>query len=129
MKVNILKFWNHYGFNSEEIDTEDYFIARNVALIGSPGAFTPTCTTRFIPEYIKKHEEFMKRGTDEIIVLSVNDSFVLTAFAEYLGGKHKINFISDGNGEFSRRLGLCADYSFTNMGHVRTKRFSMVIKN
>ena len=82
---------------------------KNVVLIGYPGCFTPTCMSDFLPEYRGLAETILKNGADEILALSVNDPFVVTAFAEFLGSKHLINFMADGNGEFTKALGLEMD--------------------
>ena len=80
-----------------------------------------------IPEYIEEAEKIKAGGADEIIAMSVNDPFVMTAFAERLGGKHLINFAADGNGEFTQALGVDMDLSVAQLG-MRSKRFSAVIK-
>jgi peroxiredoxin len=61
--------------------------------------------------------------------MSVNDPFVVSAFGEYLGGKHLINYIADGNGEFTKALGFDMDLTPVQLGPVRCKRFSMIVKN
>ena len=61
--------------------------------------------------------------------MSVNDPFVVSAFAEKLGGKHLVNYIADGNGDFTKALGLHLDLSAAQLGAVRTKRMSMIIKS
>ena len=69
------------------------------------------------------------KGADEILALSVNDPFVITAFAELLGGRTKINYIADGNGELTQGLGLGMDLSAVQLGPIRSKRFTMIVKN
>jgi glutaredoxin/glutathione-dependent peroxiredoxin len=59
--------------------------------------------------------------------MSVNDPFVVSAFADKLGGKHLVNYIADGNGDFTKALGLDFDLSAVQLGHIRTKRMSMII--
>ena len=82
-----------------------------MALVGYPGAFTPTCMATHIPEYIGLAESIKAAGADEIIALSVNDPFVVTAFADSLGSKGLINYMADGNGEFTKELDLEIDLS------------------
>jgi peroxiredoxin len=65
--------------------------------------------TQFIPSYIELSKQIKEKGADEIIALSVNDPFVMAAFGEYLNGKDLINFIADGNGEFTKALGFDMD--------------------
>ena len=81
-----------------------------------------------LPEYVGLAETMMQKGADEILALSVNDPFVVIAFAEFLGSKHLINFLADGNGEFTKALGLEMDLTSVQMGPIRTQRFSMIIK-
>ena len=82
-----------------------------------------------IPGYIEHATSIKTGGADEIIAMAVNDPFVVTAFAEKLDGKQLVNYIADGNGEFTKALGLDFDLSAVQLGTVRTKRFSMIIKN
>ncbi len=96
-------------------------------LVGYPGAFTPTCMATHIPDYINNATKLKEQGVDEIICMSVNDPFVVSAFAEKLGGKDLVNFIADGNGEFTKALGLQLDLSVAQLS-VRGKRMSMVVK-
>ena len=106
-KVSVVKFdAAKNGFSSEIVDTQEYFKNKTVVLVGYPGAFTPTCMATHIPEYINNAQTIKSKGTDEIIAMSVNDPFVVSAFAEKLGGKHLVNYIADGNGDFTKALGL-----------------------
>lgn len=116
------------GFKSETVDTSKYFENKHVVLVGYPGAFTPTCMATHIPDYINNASQLKEQGADEIIAMSVNDPFVVSAFAEKLGGKHHVNFIADGNGEFTKALGLELDLSVAQLS-TRGKRMSMVVKN
>ena len=111
-KVSVVKFDQATGgFVAQQVETQEYFKNKNVVLVGYPGAFTPTCMATHIPDYIKNAQSIKDSGTDEIIAMSVNDPFVVTAFAEKLGGKEAINFIADGNGDFTKALGLNFDLS------------------
>ena len=125
-KVSVVKFGEN-GFTSEQVETATYFANKHVVLVGYPGAFTPTCMATHIPEYIANAAQIKKQGADEVIAMSVNDPFVVTAFAEKLGGKSNINFIADGNGAFTKALGLELDLSVAQLS-VRGKRMSMVFK-
>lgn len=116
------------GFKSESVDTSSYFENKHVVLVGYPGAFTPTCMATHIPQYIENAEQIKAQGADEVICMSVNDPFVVTAFAQHLGGKDKVSFLADGNGEFTKALGLEMDLSVAFLA-TRGKRMSMVVKN
>jgi glutaredoxin/glutathione-dependent peroxiredoxin len=116
------------GFTAEKFDVADYFKGKHVVFVGYPGAFTPTCMATHIPEFIEGASKIKAQGVDEIIAMSVNDPFVQTAFAEHLGGKDKINFIADGNGELTKALGLDMDLSVAHLS-TRGMRMSMVVKD
>jgi len=107
--VAIVKFEDQSGFANEIVDINEYFENKNVVLIGYPGSFTPTCMSQHIPQFIQRADEMRAKGADEIIAMSVNDPFVVTAFAELLGGRDKISYIADGNGELTQALGLGMD--------------------
>jgi len=126
--LSIVKHDGQTGFSSEIVDTAEYFSNKNVVIVGYPGAFTPTCMSTHIPEFIESAEKIKEQGAvDEIIALSVNDPFVVTAFAEKLGGKTLVSFAADGNGEFTKALGLDLDLSAVQLAH-RTRRSSIIIK-
>ncbi len=110
------------------VETVKYFENKHVVLVSYPGAFTPTCMGTHIPDYINNAAQVKEQGVDEIICMSVNDPFVVQAFAEKLGGKENVNFLADGNGSFTKALGIGFDLSGRQLS-VRGKRLSMVIKN
>ncbi|MCG2842149.1 peroxiredoxin [Sandaracinobacter sp. RS1-74] len=110
------------------VDTADLFAGRTVALFAVPGAFTPTCSAKHLPGFIEKAGELAARGVDEIVCLSVNDVFVMGAWAKQSGAEGKISLLADGNGDFSKALGLTMDGSRFGMG-TRSQRFSMLVKD
>merc|ERR1712113_629233 len=79
--------------------------------------------------YIENATKIKSGGADEILCMSVNDPFVVTAFAEKLGGKQHVNYMADGNGEFTKAIGTDLDLSAAILSNLRSKRFSMIIKN
>ena len=89
---------------------------KKVVIVGYPGAFTPTCMAEHVPDFIEKAAAIKAAGCDEILALSVNDPFVVTAFAEKLGGKQLVNYIADGNGELTKALGMAMDLSVAQLG-------------
>jgi peroxiredoxin len=107
--------------------TDDVFKGRTVALIGVPGAFTPTCHRNHLPGYIQKAEELRARGVDAIAVTAVNDVFVMDAWSKASGGDG-IEFLADGNGDFARAIGLTMDGSGFGLGQ-RSRRYSMVVED
>ncbi|MGQ5702392.1 peroxiredoxin [Sandaracinobacteroides sp. A072] len=110
------------------VDTNDLFRGRTVALFAVPGAFTPTCSAKHLPGFIEKAGEFAGKGVDEIVCLSVNDAFVMGAWGKSSGAEDKISMLADGNGDFSKALGLTMDGSKFGMG-TRSQRFSMLVKD
>lgn len=111
---------------AETISTSDYFAGRKVVLIGVPGAFTPTCSNDHVPGFSENYDAIKARGIDGIAVLAVNDHFVMGAWARFTGAENKLDFLADGNGEFTRALGLDLDLSAAGLG-TRCKRFSMIV--
>ena len=118
---------NGEGFQNDIVDLADYVQGKKVVIVGYPGAFTPTCMATHVPDFIAKAEAIKAAGCDEILALSVNDPFVVTAFAEKLGGKQLINYVADGNGEFTKAVGLSLDLKVAQLGDDRTKRCSMLV--
>lgn len=101
---------------------------RRVVIIGLPGAFTPTCSTRHVPGYIERHSELKASGIDDVFCVSVNDAYVMQAWSKNLGAVGKIRMLADGNAEFTEALGLDADRSDVGMG-IRSQRYSMYVEN
>jgi glutaredoxin/glutathione-dependent peroxiredoxin len=101
---------------------------RTVALFSVPGAFTPTCSAKHLPGFVQHADALMAKGVDEIVCLSVNDAFVMAAWGKSAGTGTKVTMIADGNGDFSKALGLTFDGSNFGMG-VRGQRFSMIVKD
>jgi peroxiredoxin len=108
--------------------TGDLFGGRKVVLFAVPGAFTPTCHMNHLPGFIEHAEAIRAKGVDMIACLSVNDIFVMDAWAKASGAEGTITFAADGNGDFTKALGLELDASGFGMG-LRSQRFSMVINN
>ena len=101
---------------------------KNVIIFGVPGAFTPTCSEKHMPSFIKLHQELISKGIDDIYCLSVNDKFVMNAWLLSYSFGDKIIGIADGNGEICQNLNLIVDKSKNFMG-MRSKRFAMIVNN
>jgi len=110
------------------VETPDIFGGKTVVLFAVPGAFTPTCTLNHLPGYLDNRDEILSKGVDAIAVVSVNDPFVMKAWAEQSGGMDKIGFLADWDGAFTRAIGMDADLSAAGLG-VRTKRYSMLVED
>lgn len=100
--------------------------ARRVVIIGLPGAFTPTCSTKHIPGFIEYEPKLKAKAIDEIACVSVNDAFVMDAWGKALGAQGKVRMLGDGNADFARALGLDADMSARGMG-TRSRRYAMLV--
>ena len=105
--------------------TDDVFKGRRVAVIGVPGAFTPSCHRNHLPGFVQHRDAILARGIDAVAVTSVNDVFVLDAWAK-ASGAEGLEFLADGNADFARALGLEMDGTGFGLG-IRSKRYSMVV--
>ena len=101
---------------------------KKIIMFGVPGAFTPTCSEKHMPSYIKLHKEFIEKGIDDIYCLSVNDDHVMKAWLLSYTEGDKIIGIADGNGDVSKNLNLLVDKTANYMG-MRSSRFAMIIKD
>lgn len=108
--------------------TEELTRGRRLAIIGLPGAFTPTCSSRHVPSYIERHAELKAKSIDEVLCISVNDAFVMEAWSKALNAAGKIRLLADGNAEFTRAAGLENDRSEQGMG-LRSRRYSMYVED
>lgn len=110
--------------NMKEVSTDTVFAGRKVVLVGVPGAFTSTCHNAHIPQFVANAAAMKAKGVDRIAVMATNDHHVMKAWSASLGGDGKIDFLADGNGDYTRALGLEVDLS--GLGK-RCKRFSALI--
>ncbi len=106
--------------------TDDLFKGKKIVLFAVPGAFTPTCHKNHLPGFVSKASEIKAKGVDAIMVTSTNDVFVLDAWAKASGGAGVIEFLSDGNADFAKEIGLSMDGSGFGMG-MRSQRYSMIV--
>src|SRR6476659_11152885 len=110
----------------DKLSTADIFAGTKVVLFAVPGAFTPTCHLKHLPGFIENADAFKKKGVVTIACVAVHDPFVVDAWAKAAGGKGKILFLSDGNGEFTKAIGLDFDGSGIGLG-LRSKRYAMLV--
>jgi peroxiredoxin len=97
-------------------------------LFALPGAFTPTCSAKHVPGYVEKFEQFKAAGVDEIWCLSVNDAFVMGAWARDQHTHGKVRMLADGSADFAKAAGLTLDLTARGMG-LRSNRYSMLVKD
>jgi len=106
--------------------TDELFKGKKVALFAVPGAFTPTCNNLHMPSFLNNAAAIKAKGVDTIAVTGVNDVFVLEAWKKSTGADGKVEFLSDGNGDFAKAIGMTFDGSAAGLG-VRSKRYSMLV--
>ena len=111
----------------KEVRTEDYFKNKKVVLFALPGAFTPTCSAKHLPGYIKFYQEIIDKGVDIIACMAVNDPHVMRAWALANAVEEKIDMLSDSDCSVSESLGL--DMNFGKVMGRRSKRFAMVVED
>lgn len=105
---------------------DELFGGKKVVLIGVPGAFTPTCSMNHLPGFVEHAAEFRGKGVDTIACMAVNDVFVMDAWGKDRGVGDDVLMLADGNGEYTRALGLELDASGFGMGQ-RSQRFAIVV--
>ena len=101
---------------------------KTIALFALPGAFTPTCSAKHVPGYVEKFAELQAAGVDEIWCVSVNDAFVMGAWARDQKSGGKVRMLADGSADFTKATGLTLDLTARGMG-LRSNRYSMLIKD
>jgi peroxiredoxin len=112
----------------EPVASEDFFKGRRVAVFALPGAFTPTCSAKHLPGYRDQAEALKAKGVAAIACISVNDVFVMGAWAKDQGVAGKVILLADGNADFTKAVGLEMDGTKFGMG-VRSQRYSMVVND
>ena len=126
-KIPNITFHTRVDGDWKDVTTREMFAGKRVVIFSLPGAFTPTCSTKQLPGYEDNYEEILNREIDEVYCVSVNDSFVMNAWAEHLGIEN-VKMIPDGNGELTKRMGM--DTTFNNRGFgMRSWRYSAVIND
>ena len=108
--------------------TADIFAGKTVALFAVPGAFTPTCSAKHLPGFVEHVADFKAKGVDAIACVSVNDVFVMNAWGKDQGVGEDVIMLADGNGDFTKAIGLELDGSKFGMGP-RSQRYSMIVKD
>ncbi|CDS52443.1 Peroxiredoxin [Polaromonas sp. CG9_12] len=101
---------------------------KTIALFAVPGAFTPTCSAKHVPGYAMKFAELKAAGVDEIWCLSVNDAFVMGAWAREQKTEGKVRMLADGDAAFAKATGLTLDLNGKGLG-LRSNRYSMLVKD
>ncbi|MDR7306874.1 peroxiredoxin [Rhodoferax saidenbachensis] len=110
------------------VDVVKATAGKTIALFALPGAFTPTCSAQHVPGYVQNVEAFKAAGVDEIWCVSVNDAFVMGAWARDQKTAGKVRMLADGSAAFAQATGLTLDLTGRGMG-LRSNRYSMLVKD
>lgn len=108
--------------------TQDVFAGKTVALFAVPGAYTRTCNALHLPNFLGALDALKAKGVDTVACVSVNDGYVLNAWAKSAGADGKILFLADGNADFTKAAGFDSDFSANGLG-LRSKRYAMVVED
>ncbi|NIB40146.1 glutathione peroxidase [Pseudomaricurvus alkylphenolicus] len=126
-RIPQVTFHTRVGNDWVDVTTEELFAGKKVILFALPGAFTPTCSSTHLPRFNELAPVFAAEGIDDIICLSVNDTFVMNAWKEDQDADN-IRFLPDGNGDFSRGMGMLVNKADLGFGE-RTWRYSMLVSD
>lgn len=128
LPAGTFKYHNDEG-QLKEMTTEQLCKGKKVVLLGVPGAFTPTCSTKHLPGFVEKADEIKVKGVNTIACVSVNDAFVMQAWSKSLGAGNKILLLADANASFTQALGLELDLSDKGGLGIRSRRYSMLVED
>ena len=112
----------------QTITTDELFKGKKVVVFALPGAFTPTCSAKHLPGFVNNFNELKAKGVDTVACLSVNDAFVMSAWGKDQNVGDKVMMLADGNGDFTKAVGLTMDGTGYGMG-LRSQRYAMVVDN
>ena len=119
---------NGCSLGPNPVDVTAASAGKTIALFALPGAFTPTCSAKHVPGYVESAEAFKAAGVDEIWCLSVNDAFVMGAWARDQQTGTKVRMLADGDAVFAKATGLTLDLTGKGLG-LRSNRYSMLVKD
>jgi len=125
LRRSITEGTTDYDWNAQT--SQDIFEGKRVVVFALPGAFTPTCSSTHLPGYEARYESILEQDVDEVYCLSVNDSFVMNAWFSSIG-INNVKPIADGNGNFTRQMGMLVRKEAVDFG-MRSQRYSMVVDN
>ena len=114
-------------FEWKDLTSDEIFKGKNVVVFSLPGAFTPTCSTSHLPRYEELYADFKAQGVDAVVCVSVNDAFVMFQWGKSQNAKN-VFLLPDGNGEFTRKMGMLVDKNNLGFGQ-RSWRYSMYVEN
>ncbi|XP_047336776.1 peroxiredoxin-2B-like [Impatiens glandulifera] len=112
----------------QEISIHSLASGKKIIIFAVPGAFTPTCSMKHVPGFIEQAEALKSKGVDEILCISVNDPFVMKAWAKTYPENKDVKFLADGSGTYTHALGLELDLTEKGLG-VRSRRFALLVED
>lgn len=112
----------------KDVALSEIFKGKRVVVFAVPGAFTPTCSMKHLPGFVEHASAIRAKGVDDIVCVSVNDAFVMGAWGKANAAGGKVRMLADGNGDFTKAVGLELDASGFGMGH-RSQRYAMIVKD
>ncbi len=127
-KVPDVKLTEMVDGKPSQVSLAELSKGKRVVVFAVPGAFTPTCSLKHLPGFVERNAELRAKGADEIVCLSVNDAFVMGAWGQQSNAGGKVRMLADGNGEFTRAMGLAIDASGFGMGQ-RSQRYAMILRD
>lgn len=119
---------NGCSIGPNPVDVQKASAGKTIAVFALPGAFTPTCSAKHVPGFVQHAADFKAAGVDEIWCLSVNDAFVMGAWARDQKTGDKVRMLADGSADFAKATGLTLDLTGRGMG-LRSNRYSMLVKD
>ena len=119
---------NGCSIGPNPVDIAKAAAGKTVAVFAVPGAFTPTCSAKHVPSYLQNYDAMKAAGVDEIWCLSVNDPFVMGAWARDQKTDGKVRMLADGDAAFAKATGLTLDLTGKGLG-LRSNRYSMLVKD
>ena len=119
---------NGCSLGPNPVDVTQAAAGKTIAIFAVPGAFTPTCSAKHVPSYLQNADALKAAGVDEIWCLSVNDAFVMGAWARDQKTEGKIRMLADGDAAFAKAVGLTLDLNGKGLG-LRSNRYSMLVKD
>jgi peroxiredoxin len=119
---------NGCPMNPQPVDVQAAAKGKKIVIFGLPGAYTPTCSAKHVPGFVKHFDELKKKGVDEIWCMAVNDAFVMAAWGRDQQSGGKVRMLADGSADYTKKLGLELDLTARGMG-MRCQRFAMIVDN
>ena len=122
----VFKFLGPEGLTN--VKSSELFRGKRIAVFGLPGAYTPVCSAKHLPDFVADADELMKKQIDGIVCISVNDPFVMKAWGDEHGAENKVHMMADHQCEFTRAIGLVVDLNDLGCGE-RSERYSMIVND